>query len=139
MTEPTDTPPTPRFGYRFRLFEQNTEIGWGDALAEFMTTVAVATFRLVQWCITIGFIRALNKLSPNGWLVALEGLLWIMLAAYVFAHLTMVEIDVFKEVDTRWKRSINLLLTLLIAGALLYATHVATKTLIDLVSVATKP
>jgi hypothetical protein len=132
MTNPTEDEKDS--GYRFWLHEQKTERGWSDAWADLMTNLATATFRLVQWCITIGAIQALNKIAPSNWLVALQGVLWVLLVAYVGGNLTRVEIDLFREVNTRIKWWLNLTITLGVALALMLVTYKATQAVIDAAS-----
>jgi hypothetical protein len=136
----TETTPTPKAsGYRFWLHERKTEREWSDAWAEFYSTLAVASFRLVQWGMTIGAIQAVNKIAPSAWLSALEGFLWILLFGYVTANLSIIEIDFFRQVNTRVKLWVNLIITMAISGALIYATTQATQSIVNAISHAPKP
>ena len=118
---------------------RKTEIEWSDATAEFYTTLAIASFRLVQWCITIGAVQALNKIAPSGWLIALQGVLWLLLTGYIVSNLSMVEIDLFREVNTRLKWWVNLIVSMAVVGMLIFATYQATHSIVDAVSHTPKP
>lgn len=136
----TETTPTPKAsGYRFSLHERKTEREWSDAWAEFYSTLAVASFRLVQWSMTIGAIQAVNKIAPSVWLSALQGFLWTLLFGYVTANLSMIEIDLFRQVNTRVKWWLNLIITMAIIGALIYATTQATISIVNAITPLPKP
>jgi len=131
----SNTDPTSRSGYRFWLHHGfKSERDAGDAMADFISQLAIASFRLVQWCITIGAVQAFNKVAPSEWLLALQVFLWVVLTMYIVSNLSTVEIDLFRQVNTRLKWWINLIITLAMVGGLVYATYQATHSAVEAVT-----
>jgi hypothetical protein len=50
----------------------------------------------------------------------------------------MVEIDLFREVNTRLKWWVNLIVSLAVVGALIFATHQATHSIVKAIGNAPK-
>jgi hypothetical protein len=134
-----ETEPKPS-GYRFSPYLPfKSEREAGDAVAKFYTDLGIAVFRLVQWCITIGAVQALNSVAPNEWLVVLQAVLWVLLFGYITSNLSTVEIDLFREVNTRLKWWANFIVSAIIVVGLIYGTTNATQAVISAVGHSPKP